>query len=85
MRFIEQMDDDQVYVNLEFSKAFSSLSRVVMLSTVDSHVPDMYLYCHLAYGKPSVLKLGEFSITFVLFTTAATVNAPEISTSLWRF
>lgn len=42
--------------NLDFISAFSSISRTSMLSTVASHIPEIYRYCDLTYSKTSILK-----------------------------
>ena len=52
-RFVESMPADHCVVKLDFSNAFNSLHRDVMLNAVLENVPGIYKFCHLSYSKPS--------------------------------
>ena len=58
-RFIEAMPDGYVVAKLDFSNAFNSLRRDLMLRSVLSTVPSIYRFCHLYYSNPSVLKFDD--------------------------
>ena len=52
-RFVESMPDDHCVVKLDFSNAFNSLHRDVMLEAVLEQVPGIYKFCHSAYRRNS--------------------------------
>lgn len=54
-RFVESMPEDHCVVKLDFSNAFNSLHRDVMLEAVSAKVPGIYKFCYLSYNKPSEL------------------------------
>ena len=56
-RFMSNMPADFVIAKLDFSNAFNSLRRDVMLSAVAENTPDIYRFCHIAYEKPTHLKV----------------------------
>ena len=49
------MPDDYCIAKLDFTNAFNSLHRDVMLKTMLERVPGIYKICHLAFDRPSVL------------------------------
>ena len=55
-RYIEAMPDGYVVAKIDFSNAFNSLRRDLMLRCVADKVPEIYRFCHLSYNQPSVLK-----------------------------
>jgi hypothetical protein len=61
-RFIESMPDDHCVVKLDFSNAFNSLHRDVMLEAVLKKVPGVYKFCHTSYNKPSELVYSGHTI-----------------------
>lgn len=61
-RFLTSMEPDSVFVKLDISNAFNSLHRDRMLSSVNSLLPELAPYCHLAYEEPSKLKFGSYTI-----------------------
>jgi hypothetical protein len=61
-RFVESMPDDHCVVKLDFSNAFNSLHRDVMLVAVLEKVPGIYKFCHSSYNKPSELVYGGYTI-----------------------
>jgi hypothetical protein len=61
-RFVESMPDDYCVVKLDFSNAFNSLHRDVMLEAVLEKVPGIYKFCYLSYNKPSELVYSGHTI-----------------------
>ena len=55
-RYIDAMQDGFVVAKIDFSNAFNSLRRDLMLRTVLEAVPSIYRFCHLSYSQPSILK-----------------------------
>jgi Reverse transcriptase (RNA-dependent DNA polymerase) len=54
-RFVESMPSSHCVIKLDFSNAFNSLHRDVMLAAMRERVPGIYKFCHLSYSQPSVL------------------------------
>jgi hypothetical protein len=54
-RFLYDMPADHIVVKLDFSNAFNSLHRDVMLEAIAENVPQIYRFCHLSYDKTSSL------------------------------
>ena len=69
-RFMSNMLADFVMAKLDFSNAFNSLCRDVMLSAWAANISDSYRFCHIAYDKPTHLKL--FSHTIILARRCST-------------
>ena len=61
-RFVESMQVDHCVVKLDFSNAFNSLHRDVMLDEVLKKIPGIYKFCHLSYSKPSELVYSGLTI-----------------------
>lgn len=61
-RFIDSMPAGHAVVKLDFSNAFNSLHRNTMLNAVLQHIPEIYKFCLLSYGEPSILKFNNNSI-----------------------
>ena len=55
-RFMSNMLANLVITKLDFSNAFNSLRRDIMLSAVAENTTDIYRFCHIAYDKLSHLK-----------------------------
>ena len=53
---------DRCVVKLDFSNAFDSLHRDVMLDEVLEKIPGIYKFCHLSYSKPSELVYSGLAI-----------------------
>ena len=53
------MPNYHVLVKLDFKNAFNSVHRDTILEMVAKEIPELYPYCHLAYGARSSLKFGE--------------------------
>lgn len=62
-RFLQALPTDHVLVKLDFTNAFNSLHRHDMLLSVNSRIPEIYAYCHSAYGQPSVLFHGPYTVS----------------------
>ncbi|PGH37799.1 MAG: hypothetical protein CRN43_19015, partial [Candidatus Nephrothrix sp. EaCA] len=62
-RFIRSMRPDQVLVKLDFTNAFNSLRRDIMLSAVYKTIPEIYPFALQAYSAPSVLRFGHLLLT----------------------
>src|SRR6218665_1710847 len=50
---------DQVLVKLDFTNAFNSLRRDVMLKAVHETIPEIYPFALQAYSAPSILRFGH--------------------------
>ena len=61
-RFLTTMDAESVFVKLDISNAFNSLHRDRMLSSINTLLPELAPYCHLAYAEASQLKFGKYTI-----------------------
>ena len=61
-RFVESIPADHCVVKLDFSNAFNSLHRDVILNAVVENVPGIYKFCHLSYSKPSMLVYSGYTI-----------------------
>ena len=59
---LSNMPADFIIAKLDFSNAFNSLRRDVMLSAVAENTPDIYRFCHIAYEKPTHLKVSGRTI-----------------------
>jgi len=62
-RFLESMPPDEVIVKLDFSNAFNTIRRDAVLNAVSGKLPELYRFCHAAYGDTSLLQFGEESIS----------------------
>src|SRR6218665_191155 len=60
--FITGMPRDQVFVKLDFAKAFNILQRDVMLQAVYNTIPELYAFIHQAYSAESLLQFGPFVV-----------------------
>ena len=49
-------------VKLDIENAFNCLDRIHMLTVINEELPEIAVYCHLAYAEPSDLKFGHFTI-----------------------
>ena len=58
-RFVQTMPNEYVITKLDFTNAFNSLHRDLMLDAVFQNIPEIYKFCHLAYGKASFLRYGS--------------------------
>ena len=63
-RFVQTMPNDCVIAKLNFTNAFNSLHRDSMLDAVFQNIPEIYKFCHLAYGKASFLQYGSWTVVF---------------------
>jgi len=62
-RYIETLPRDHVLVTLDFTNAFNRIHRNEMLYSVHSRIPELYPYCRLAYGQPSLLFFGPYTVS----------------------
>ena len=62
-RFLDNMQDSWVLVQLDFSNAFNSLHRRAILDAIATRAPQLYRYCNTAYAAPSLLIFGDFEIS----------------------
>ena len=79
-RFIRGMHNDQVLVKLDFTNAFNSLRRDVMLESVFHTIPEIYRFVQQAYSAPSVLAFGQLSLS--LLTDGPATGRPAGSPSV---
>ena len=61
-RFVDSMDEDKIFVKLDFANAFNYLYRDHMLETVRNIIPEIYCFCFSAYRNHSILQSGNFSL-----------------------
>jgi len=61
-RYNEAMPDGHVVAKIDFSNAFSSLRRDLMLRSVADKVSGIYRFCHLSYNQSSVLQFDDRTI-----------------------
>jgi hypothetical protein len=60
--FVTNMTEDEIFVKLDFTNAFNTLRRDVMLQMVYDTVPEIYAFTHQAYSSESQLQFGSFVI-----------------------
>ena len=60
--FVTQMSTGDAVVKVDFSNAFNSIRRDVMLNATSSRLPQLYNFCWSAYNGDSILQYGEKSI-----------------------
>jgi hypothetical protein len=61
-RFIDNLTGDNVVVKLDFTNAFNSIRRDVLLQAVYDNLPEVYRFCFSAYNYNSVLKFDNRNI-----------------------
>ena len=61
-RFLQSMPSNFVVAKIDFSNAFNSLRRDAMLQAVYDSIPELYSFCHLAYGHNSLLQFGSLPL-----------------------
>ena len=60
--FITDMAEDEVFVKLDFTNAFNTLRRDIMLQMVHDTIPEIYAFTHQAYSAESQLQFGSFVV-----------------------
>ena len=50
-------------MKIDFTNAFNGIHRNKMLSSVHSRIPELYAYCRSAYGQPSCLFFGPYTVS----------------------
>lgn len=60
--FITTMQDDQIFIKLDFANAFNSMRRDVMLRSVHETIPELYAFIHQAYSEESTLQFGRYEV-----------------------
>jgi hypothetical protein len=58
-RYVASLPEGHVVVKLDFSNAFNSLHRDVMLEAVHDAIPEIYPFCHMSYSVAGSLKFGD--------------------------
>ena len=61
-RFASDMPESHVLVKLDFKNAFNCIHRDILLDRVAEVIPELYPFCHLAYGSSTSLKFGDFMV-----------------------
>ena len=61
-RFLHSLNDEKVFVKLDFSNAFNSLHRQDMLLAIRERLPEIYAYVFSSYAEPSNLFYGSFEL-----------------------
>ena len=62
-RFLRNIPADHAIVKLDFSNAFNSLHRDIMLTALAESVPEIYKFCHLSYDSSSTLSFNNHTIS----------------------
>ena len=57
------MPADHAIVKLDFSDAFNSLHRDVMLTAIAESVPEIYKFCHLSNDSSPTLSFNNHTIS----------------------
>ena len=70
------MPRDQVFVELDFSNAFNTLRRDVMLQAVYNTIPELYAFIHQAYSAESLLQFGPFVVHSTIGAAARGPSGP---------
>jgi hypothetical protein len=61
-RFLSGSQKGDITVKLDFTNAFNSIHRDVVLKAVSDIAPELYCFCNSAYSSSSILKFGRFTI-----------------------
>ena len=59
-RYVENMPQGHVFVKIDFTNAFNTLRRDVILEAVERHLPELLPYA--SYSENSDLQFGDFSL-----------------------
>ena len=70
-RFVEAMQKDTVLVKLDFSNAFNTLCRDIMLQAVARYIPELYAFAYANYSQ-ATQGLSERSIILLSITKSIT-------------
>jgi hypothetical protein len=60
--YLSSMEQDSVFVKLDFVNAFNSIRRDSVLEAVAEHAPNILAFTFSAYGSPSFLHFGDFTL-----------------------
>ena len=60
--FVQGLNDDQVFVKLDFTNAFNTLRRNKMLLATEEIVPELLPLVHSSYGSPTLLYWGDKTV-----------------------
>ena len=61
-RYVENMPQGHVFVKIDFTNAFNTLRRDVVLEAVESYLPELLPYASASYSGDSDLQFGDFSL-----------------------
>ncbi len=61
-RYVENMPQGHVFVKIDFTNAFNTLRRDVILEAVERHLPELLLYTSASYSGDSDLQFGQFAL-----------------------
>src|SRR5208282_5436515 len=62
-RYIDNMEDGQVFVKIDFKNAFNTLRRDSILEAVSKYFPELLPFASSSIGCASDLQFGEFNVT----------------------
>ena len=62
-RYLQNLPPGHVILKIDFSNAFNSVRRDVILEAVKQHLPELLPYASSCYAAPSSLKFGEHSLS----------------------
>ena len=61
-RYIDNLLPNEMILKLDFKNAFNTIRRDTMLEAVALHFPKLYRFVESAYGSPSILRFGDFTV-----------------------
>ena len=62
-RYLQSLPPGHVLVKIDFSNAFNSVRRDVILEAVQRHIPELLPCASSSYAAPSFLKFGELNLS----------------------
>jgi hypothetical protein len=61
-RYLQSLPFNHIFVKIDFSNAFNSVRRNVILEAVQRHIPELLPYASSCYSEPSSLTFGGHRI-----------------------
>ena len=62
-RYLQSLVPGHVLIKIDFSNAFNSVRRDVILEAVQQHIPELLPYATSSYAAPSSLEFGEHNLS----------------------
>jgi len=61
-RYVENMNQEQVFVKIDFKNAFNTLRRDSIIEAIAMYFPELLAFTQSTFGQDSVLQFGEFNL-----------------------